>query len=94
MNLEKSKKRIAKKVKMGFQGYPAISLTYYGKTISVANEVVIRFVLEEGAESQEERLSSQSDVREDESIQSAIVKMIERTEAKTVSQAEEITVFE
>jgi hypothetical protein len=94
MNLEKSKKRIAKKVKMGFQGYPAISLTYYGKTISVANEVVIKYVLEEGAESLEERFSSDDDVREDESIQSAIVKMIERTEAKTVSQAEDVTVFE
>lgn len=79
---------------MGFQGYPAISLTYYGKTISVANEVVIKFVLEEGAESLEERFSSDDDVREDESIQSAIVKMIERTEAKTVSQTEDVTVFE
>ncbi len=79
---------------MGFQGYPAISLTYFGKTISVANEVVIKLVLEEGAESLEERFSSDDDVREDESIQSAIVKMIERTEAKTVSQAEDVTVCE
>ncbi len=94
MNLEKSKKRIAKKVKMGFHGYPAITLTYYGKTTNFANEVVIKFVLEEGAEPQEERLSSGGDVREDESIQSAIVKMIERTETKTVSQTEGISVLD
>jgi hypothetical protein len=84
MNLDKSKKRIAKRAKMGFQGYPKISLTYYGKTTSHADEVVIEFVLEEGADTQVERFSSKIDAREDEVIQSAIVKMIERSEAKTV----------
>ena len=92
MNLEKSKKRIAKKIKMGFQGYPSIALAYYGKTTSVANEVVIQFILEEGAELQEERFSSKTDVREDEVIQSAIVKMIERSDAKTVSQREGVSI--
>jgi len=88
MNLEKSKKRIAKKIKMGFQGYPSISLAYYGETAATANEVVIQFTLEQGAEPQEERFSSNVDAREDEVIQSAIVKMIERSEAKTVLQIE------
>src|SRR5687768_18469346 len=88
MNLEKSKKRIIKRVKMGFQGYPKISLTYYGKTTSYANEVAVEFILEEGAEIQVERFSSKIDAREDEVIQSALVKMIERSEAKTVAQAE------
>jgi hypothetical protein len=92
MNLEKSKKRIAKRAKMGFQGYPKISLTYYGKSASQANEVVVEFILEEGAEVQVERFSSKIDAREDEVIQSALVKMIERSEAKTVAQAEGICV--
>ena len=92
MNLEKSKKRIAKKAKMGFQGYPKISITYYGKTTSFANEVVIEFILEEGAETQTERFSSKLDAREDETIQSALVKMIERSEAKTVLQNENVSV--
>ena len=90
MNLEKSKKRIAKRAKMGFQGYPKISLTYYGKTLSYATEVVVTFVLEAGAEIQTEKFSSKIDVREDETIQSAIVKMIERSDAKTVEQAAEV----
>jgi hypothetical protein len=93
MNLEKSKKRIAKRSKMGFQGYPKISLTYFGKTNNCANEVVVEFILEEGAEVQSERLSSKIDAREDETIQSAIVKMIERSEAKTVSQIEGVSVI-
>jgi hypothetical protein len=92
MNLEKSKKRIAKRAKMGFQGYPKISLTYYGKTTNYANEVVVEFVLEEGAEIQTEKFSSKLDAREDEIIQSALVKMIERSEAKTVSHIEMISV--
>lgn len=92
MNLEKSKKRITKRAKMGFQGYPKISLTYYGKTTSLANEVVVEFILEEGAEVQVEKFASKIDAREDEVIQSALVKMIERSEAKTVVQAEGVSV--
>ena len=93
MNLEKSKKRIAKRAKMGFQGYPKISLTYQGKTARQADEVVVEFVVEEGAETQIERFSSKVDARDDEVIQSALVKMIERSEAKTVVQAEGVLVI-
>ncbi len=92
MNLDKSKKRIAKRSKMGFQGYPKISVTYYGKTASHADEVVVEFVLEEGAATQVERFSSKVDAREDEVIQSALVKMIERSEAKTVVQIDGVSV--
>ena len=92
MNLEKSKKRIVKRVKMGFQGYPKISLTYYGKTTSHAHEVVVEFTLEDGAEIQREKFSSKIDAREDEVIQSALVKMIERSEAKTVALTEGVCV--
>lgn len=92
MNLEKSKKRIAKRIKMNFQGYPKISLSYYGKTTNYANEVVVEFIQEEGAEIQVERFSSKIDAREDEIIQSALVKMIERSGAKTVLQVEGVSV--
>lgn len=92
MNLDKSKKRIAKRAKMGFQGYPQISISYSGKTASHADEVLVEFVMEEGAEVQKERFASKIDAREDETIQSALVKMIERSEAKTVVQADAVTV--
>ena len=85
MNLEKSKKRISKKVKMGFQGYPVIGITYSGPNDSLATEVFLELVLEEGAEPQSEKFATESDIREDETIQSAIVKMIERSGAKTVT---------
>ncbi len=92
MNLEKSKKRIAKKVKMGFQGYPEISISYFGRTSDTAEEVAVTFVVEEGAAAMEERFQSQSDAREDQVIQSAIVKIIERSEAKTIKQADRVEV--
>jgi hypothetical protein len=92
MNLEKSKKRIAKKVKMGFQGYPEISISYFGSSVDIAEQVAVSFVAEEGAEVMEERFHCQSDAREDQVIQSAIVKMIERTKAKTIKQANSIEV--
>lgn len=85
MKLEKSKKRIAKKVKMGFQGYPKISIAYLGNSKESADEVVVTFVADEDSEPMEERFQTTTDAREDEVIQSAIVKMIERSEVKTVS---------
>jgi hypothetical protein len=86
MNLEKAKKRITKKVKMGFQGYPEISISYFGSTTDIAEQVAVSFVAEEGSAPMEERFHSKSDAREDQVIQSAIVKMIERSEAKTIKQ--------
>lgn len=91
MQLEKSKKRIAKRARMGFQGYPKISFSYYGKSGTHADEVLVEFILEEGAEIQTERFSSKIDAREDEVIQSALVKMIERSGAKTVLQSEGVS---
>ena len=85
MNLEKSKKRIAKKVKMGFQGYPIIGITYSGPNEALATQVSLEFVSDEGAEPQTEIFATESDIREDETIQSAIVKMIERSGAQSVT---------
>ena len=94
MNLEKTKKRITKKVKMGFQGYPEISLEYFGKTADCASEVSVKLIIEEGAEALEEHFKSADDPREDETIQSALVKMIERSDAKTVVQTEGVSIIE
>lgn len=93
MNLDKSKKRITKRAKMGFQGFPTISITYCGKSADRADEVAVEFVLEAGADIQVERFTSKVDAREDEVIQSALVKMIERSEAKTVVLADGILII-
>jgi hypothetical protein len=84
MNLDKSTKRIAKRVKKGFQGYPQISLTYFGESVDCATEVVVGFIPEEGADVQEQKLSCKDDVRKDETIQTTLLKIIDRADAKTV----------
>ncbi|WP_297476678.1 hypothetical protein [uncultured Photobacterium sp.] len=93
MNVDKAKKRIAKQVKKGFKGYPQLSLTYCGKTADIATEVVVTFMLAEGAEPQEQKFASENDVREDETIQSVLVKIIDRAGANSVLEAEGVTII-
>lgn len=84
MNLDKSTKRIAKRVKKGFQGYPQISLAYFGESVNFATQVVVGFIQEEGAAAQEQTFTSKDDARKDETIQTTLLKIIERADAKTV----------
>ena len=84
MHVDKAKKRIAKLINKGFGGYPHIELAYFGVTADVATEVVISFVLAEGEAPQQQRFVSTQDVREDEAIQSVLIKIIERADAKSV----------
>lgn len=85
MNLDKSKKLIAKKAKRGFQGYPVINIAYYGPHDQLATQVVLSFVAEENATAQLEKFNTEADAREDATVQSAIVKIIERSGAKTLN---------
>lgn len=91
MNVDKAKKRIAKQVKKGFHGYPLVALEYFGKTPDSASEVVISYTEEEGAEPQKQTFASGSDAREDETIQSTLLKIIERADAKTVTEVDGIS---
>ena len=93
MNLDKSTKRIAKRVKNGFQGYPQISLAYFGESTNCATEVIVSFIFEEGAEAQEEKFSSKTDARKDETIQTTLVKIIERANVKTVLEVAGVSII-
>ena len=84
MNLDKSTKRIAKRVSKGFQGYPQISLTYFGESSDLATEVVVGFISEEGAAVQEQKFVCEGDAKKNETIQTTLLKIIERADAKTV----------
>jgi len=93
MNLDKSTKRIAKRVKKGFQGYPQITLAYFGESNSCATEVVVGFIAAEGVAVQEQKFSSDNDVRKDETIQTTLLKVIERAEAKTVTEVAGVAII-
>ncbi|KGJ96198.1 hypothetical protein [Colwellia psychrerythraea] len=94
MNLDKSTKRISKRVKKGFQGYPQITLAYFGETTDCASEVVVGYILEEGATVQEQKFSSKADARADETIQTTLLKIIERADAKTVTEIAGVAVIQ
>jgi len=91
MNIDKAKKRISKLVKKGFDGYPLISIEYFGETSGSATKVVISFVAEENAEPQKQAFSSDTDARNDEAIQSTLVKIIERSDVRTVVEVEGVS---
>ena len=93
MHLDKAKKRIAKQVKKGFKGYTEVTLEYFGKNATCATEVIVRFVLEEGAEAQEQKLVSENDIREDETVQSVLVKIIERADAISVVEVSGVSII-
>ena len=93
MNLDKSTKRIAKRVKKGFQGYPQISLAYYGQSVDCATEVVVGYTLEKGAAVQEQKFVCKTDARHDETIQTTLLKVIERADAKTVIEIEGVAML-
>lgn len=93
MNLDKSTKRIAKRVKKGFQGYPQISIAYFGESSTCATEVLVGFTIEEGAAVQEQKFSSIGDARQDETIQTTLLKVIERADAKTVLEVADVSVI-
>ncbi len=93
MNVDKAKKRIAKQVKKGFNGYPQVSLEYFGKTSDSATEVIISFTLDENAKPQDQKFVSKNDAREDETIQSTLVKIIERTNANTVTEIAGVSII-
>ncbi|WP_349665572.1 hypothetical protein [Echinimonas agarilytica] len=90
MHLDKSNKRIAKRTSKGFQGYPLIAVAYYGPDDQTATKVVLEFVAEEGAAPQIESFTTGSDIRKDEVVQTTILKIIERAQAKTVTQTDSV----
>ncbi|MDC8831343.1 hypothetical protein [Alteromonas gilva] len=91
MNVDKAKKRIAKQVSKGFNGYPWVSIEYFGENAELATEVVIQFTLEEGSEPQEQSFTSKGDVRNDEAIQTVLLKVIERAGANSVTEKQGVS---
>jgi hypothetical protein len=85
MNLDKSQKRISKRVKRGFHGYPIINIQYFGPSAELATRVDVGFIEQENAEPMLETFNSETDIRQDETVQTTIIKIIDRVDAKTVT---------
>ena len=85
MNLDKAQKRISKRVKRGFNGYPMISIVYFGPSEALATKVEVGFIEQQDAEPMLETFNSETDIRKDETVQTTIIKIIDRVDAKTVT---------
>lgn len=92
MNLDKSQKRISKRVKRGFHGYPMISIQYFGPSEMLATKVEVGFIEQENAEPMLETFTSETDLRQDETVQTTIIKIIDRVDAKTVTLNEAVNI--
>ncbi|MBU2966659.1 hypothetical protein Q4508_02805 [Amphritea sp. 2_MG-2023] len=93
MNLDKARSRIAKQVKKVSKGYPTIAIKYFGTATDCATQVMVEFVAEEGAQPQSQIFEGKTDVRKDEVIQTTLVKIIERADANTVTEATEVALL-
>ena len=90
MNIDKARKRIAKKVNKGFQGYPMININYFGPTDKLATKVILEYIAEENGEVSQEPFNTETDIREDVTVQTTILKIIERSGAITVTLDDQI----
>jgi hypothetical protein len=93
MNLDKSQKRISKRVKRGFHGYPMISIEYFGPSTALATKVQVGFIEQEDAEPMLETFNSDTDIRQNETVQTTIIKIIDRVDAKTVTLNESVSLL-
>ena len=85
MKLDRAKKRISKKVKKGFQGYPIVTIAYYGPNKKTASKVAVGVIENEDGEAEVQQFFSDQDVRNDENILESVVQIISDSKAKSVS---------
>lgn len=90
MKLDKAQKRLNKLHNRGDHGYPMIEIQYFGTNTALATKVAISFTQEAGAQTFEESFTASTDIRLDEVVQTTLLKIIDRAEAKTVVVKEDV----
>jgi len=85
-------KRLGKKAKKSFRGYPVATIAFYGPDNKKATKVAVAIVLAAEQEPAELRrwLSDDRDVRTDAEIATEILTFIDRAGVKTVAMADRI----
>lgn len=85
-------KRLAKKARRGFRGYPVATVAFYGPNDRLASKVAVGILLGEDEDVAELRrwTSADGDVRQDPAISEAILEFIGQFEVKTVAMTDRI----
>jgi hypothetical protein len=90
--IDKFQKRLSKKSRKGFRGWPTSTIAFYGPDLSRASKVVVSIIHTEGGEPAEMRswFSDDTDVRHDEAIGQEIVEFIAYHKVKSVAMPDGI----
>jgi hypothetical protein len=90
--LGRGPKRLAKKAKRGFRGYPVATVALYGPDDVTATKVAVGIVPAEGAETSELRrwLSNGSDIWRDLQVAAEVLAFIEAAGALSVTMVDRI----
>ena len=83
---------LAKKAKVGFRGYPAGTIAFYGPDNKRASKIAVGIVLTEGGpvDDLQRWFSDESDVRKDDHIAAEIVEFLRRWNVHTVAMVDRI----
>lgn len=85
-------KRLGKKARRGFRGYPVATVAFYGPDDRCASKVAVGIMVSEGDEPAEMRrwMSDDRDVRNDPAISEAILGFVDDFDVRTVAMTDRI----
>lgn len=89
---DRFRKRIGKKARKGFRGWPMVTIAFYGPDLSRASKVVATIFRFDGDDEGEvfKWLSDETDVRTDPVIAAEMIAFIERNQVKSVGMVDGI----
>lgn len=90
--LDRASKRLGKKAKRGFRGWPVATVAFYGPDDTMATKLAVGILPSEGADVAELKtwFSKQGDVRNDGGVAEEVLAFIEAAGAKTVAMTDGI----
>jgi len=90
--LDRAPKRLAKKAKRGFRGYPVATVALYGPDDATATKIAVGIIPAEGAEASSLRrwVSDGSDIRRDVEVAAEVLLFIEAAGALSVTMVDRI----
>jgi hypothetical protein len=85
--IDKSLKRLSKKSRKGFRGWPLATIAFYGPDLSRASKATVGIIHTEAGDATELRSwrSEDTDVRHDDAIGQEIVEFIRHHDVKSVA---------
>jgi len=89
---DRTTKRLSKKAKRGFRGWPVATIAFYGPDDTMASKVAVGIVPSKGAAvaELEKWFSKQGDIRDDGGVAEEVLAFIEAAGAKTVAMTDGI----